>query len=95
MLRDGYTKEEFDAAKISWAQGRQVSRTQDAGLVGTLGLWTHVGRTMQWDADFEAKVASLTIEQVRDAMRKHLDVGKMTFMKGGDFESVSAAGGAQ
>jgi zinc protease len=50
---------------------------------------------MQWDADFEAKVASLTVEQVRDAMRKHLDVNKMVFMKGGDFESASAAGGAQ
>jgi zinc protease len=95
VLRDGFTKEEFDAAKISWAQGRQVGRTQDAGLVGTLGLWTHVGRTMQWDADFEAKVASLTIEQVRDAMRKHLDVNKMTFMKGGDFSAVNAGSGAQ
>ena len=47
------------------------------------------------DADLEAKVAALTVEQVRDAMNRHLDVNKMTFMKGGDFESVSAgAGGA-
>ncbi|HET7608334.1 MAG TPA: pitrilysin family protein [Gammaproteobacteria bacterium] len=95
VLREGYTQEEFDAAKVSWAQGRQVSRAQDAGLVGTLGLWTHVGRTMAFDADLEAKVAALTVEQVRDAMNRHLDVNKMTFMKGGDFESVSAgAGGA-
>ncbi|HEY3517490.1 MAG TPA: pitrilysin family protein [Gammaproteobacteria bacterium] len=95
VLREGYTQEEFDAAKISWAQGRQVARTQDAALVGTLGLWTHVGRTMAWDADFEAKVAALTVAQVRDAMNRHLDVNKMTFMKGGDFEAVSAAGGGQ
>jgi zinc protease len=95
VLREGYTKEEFDAAKISWAQGRQVGRTQDGGLAGQLGLWTHVGRTMAWDADFEAKVAALTIEQVRDAMNRHLDVSKMTFMKGGDFAAVAAGGGAQ
>jgi zinc protease len=89
ILRAGYTAEEFAAAKVSWAQGRQINRTQDAGLVGTLGLWTHVGRTMAWDAEFEARVAGLTAEQVRDAMSRHLDVSKMTFMKGGDFEAVS------
>jgi zinc protease len=91
ILREGYTKEEFDAAKISWAQGRQVTRAQDPALVGTLGLWTHVGRTMAFDADLEAKVAALTVDQVREAMNRHLDVNKMTFMKGGDFESVSGS----
>jgi zinc protease len=91
VLRDGYTAEEFAAAKLSWAQQRQVTRTQDAVLANTLGLWTHVGRTMAWDAELEARVAALTVEQVRDAMRRHLDVTKMTFMKGGDFEGVSDA----
>jgi zinc protease len=95
VLRDGYTQEEFDAAKVSWAQARQVGRTQDGGLANQLGLWTHVGRTMAFDAELEAKVAALTIEQVRDAMRRHLDLDKMTFMKGGDFEGASAAGGEQ
>jgi len=95
VLREGYTQEEFDAAKVSWAQGRQVNRAQDPGLVGTLGLWTHVGRTMAFDAELEAKVAALTVAQVREAMSRHLDVNKMTFMKGGDFEAVSAAGGGQ
>ncbi|HSC16547.1 MAG TPA: pitrilysin family protein [Gammaproteobacteria bacterium] len=95
VLRDGYTQEEFNAAKVSWAQGRQVGRTQDGGLANQLGLWTHVGRTMAFDAELEAKVAALTIEQVRDAMRRHLDVNKMTFMKGGDFEAVSASGAGQ
>ena len=94
-MRDGYTDEEFAAAKVSWAQARQVARTQDGGLASTLGLWTHVGRTMAWDAELEAKVAALTVEQVRDAMRRHLDVSKMTFMKGGDFAAVSGASGAQ
>jgi zinc protease len=91
VLRDGYTAEEFAAAKLSWAQQQQIRRTQDGGLANTLGLWTHVGRTMAWDAEFEAKVAALTVEQVRDAMRRHLDVTKMTFMKGGDFAAVTAS----
>jgi zinc protease len=93
VLRDGYTDEEFAAAKVSWAQQRQIGRTQDGGLAATLGLWTHVGRTMAWDAELEAKVAALTVEQVRDAMRRHLDVSKMTFMKGGDFTRVGRDAG--
>jgi zinc protease len=85
VLRDGYTEEELASAKQSWTQARQVNRTEDAGLANTLGLWTHVGRTMAWDAELEARVQALTVAQVRDAMRRHLDVEKMTFMRGGDF----------
>ena len=95
ILRDGYTEQEFAEAKRSWAQQRQIARTQDGGLAGTLGLWTHVGRTMAWDAEFEARVQALTVAEVRDAMRRHLDVTKMTFMRGGDFESPSGGGAAQ
>jgi zinc protease len=46
---------------------------------------------MIWDADFEARVLALTREQVRDAMSRHLDVDKMTFMRGGDFEGGGAS----
>jgi zinc protease len=63
-----------------------VGRSQDGGLANTLGLWTHIGRTMAWDAELEARVQALTVADVRDAMRRHLDVERMTFMKGGDFE---------
>jgi predicted Zn-dependent peptidase len=41
---------------------------------------------MAWDAELEARVQALTVADVRDAMRRHLDVERMTFMKGGDFE---------
>ncbi len=91
ILRDGYTEEELAEAKRTWAQRRQVGRTQDGGLASQLGLWTHVDRTMAWDAELEARVQALTVEQVRDAMRRHLDLDKMTFMKGGDFGDVSGS----
>ena len=91
VLRDGYTDEELAEAKRSWAQARHVSRTQDAGLASQLGFLTHVGRTMAWEAELEARVQALTVAEVIDAMRRHLDVNKMTFMKGGDFAAVEAA----
>jgi zinc protease len=89
VLSEGYTAEELAQAKVSWAQQRQVGRTQDGAVANLLGLWTHVGRTMAWDAELEAKVAALTVEQVREAMNRHLDVSKMAFMKGGDFAAAA------
>jgi zinc protease len=92
ILRDGYTEEELAQAKVSWAQQRQVARTQDGGVAATLGLWTHVGRTLAWDAELEAKVQALTVTQIRDAMRRHLDLTKMAFMRGGDFRGAGPSG---
>jgi zinc protease len=85
ILNDGYTDEEIAVAKTGWAQGRQVARSQDQQLVGMLLGHVHNGRTMTWEADLEAKVMALTGAQIRDAMRRHLDLEAMAFMRGGDF----------
>jgi zinc protease len=85
ILNDGYTDEEIAVSKTGWAQGRQVARSQDQQLVGMLLGHVHNGRTMAWEADLEAKVMALTSAQIRDAMRRHLDLEAMAFMKGGDF----------
>jgi zinc protease len=89
ILNDGYTDEEIAIAKTGWAQGRQVARSQDQQLVGMLVGHAHNGRTMAWEADLEAKVMALTGAQIRDAMRRHLDLEAMAFMKGGDFAGAS------
>jgi zinc protease len=89
ILNDGYTDEEIAVAKRGWAQGRQVARSQDQQLVGTLLGHVHNGRTMTWEADLEAKVMALTGAQIRDAMRRHLDLEAMAFMRGGDFAGAS------
>ena len=85
VLTEGYTDEEIATGKDSWLQGRQISRSQDGALTGMLVSGTHNERTMAWDAQLEARVLALTADDVREAMRRHLDLDKMTFMKGGDF----------
>ena len=95
VLRDGYTAEEFAAAKVSWAQatpgqphaGRRRRRTRSASGRTSGARWPGTPSSRR-------KCAALTVEQVRDAMRRHLDVSKMTFMKGGDFEAVSGGFGS-
>ena len=95
VLRDGYSDEEVATSKDSWLQARQVSRTQDGALTGSLLAGLHVGRTFAWDADFDAKVRALKSAHVRAAMQRHLDVTKMTFMKGGDFAAAAGAPSAE
>ena len=88
ILEQGFTDAEITAAKASWLQAQQVSRAQDRELVGRIGTHTHYGRTMAWDADLQGKVQSLKAQQILNALRRHLDLSAMTFMKGGDFKKT-------
>jgi zinc protease len=76
------------AAKRSWLESRMVSRSQDQGLMGTLGAREFWGRTMKWDEALEAKVSALTVQQVSDAFRRHIDPAALVVAKAGDFKQA-------
>jgi zinc protease len=85
MLKDGFTTEEVEAAKSGYLQSRQVSRAQDNELATRLNNYLFIGRTLQFDADLDAKLKALTPEQINAAMRKYFDPAKITIIKAGDF----------
>jgi zinc protease len=85
ILRDGFTEAEVTAAKASWTQAQQVSRAQDRELADRLQLHTHFGRTMAWDAALQDRIQHLTPQQIRDALRRHINLPALTFMRAGDF----------
>jgi len=91
MLKDGFTAEEVEAAKSGYLQSRQVSRAQDFELAARMNNYLFLGRTLQWDADLEAKIKALTPEQINAAMRRHIDPAKITIIKSGDFAKATAA----
>jgi zinc protease len=43
-----------------------------------------LGRTMQFDADFERKIRATTVEQVNAAFGKYVDAGRMVVVRAGD-----------
>ena len=43
---------------------------------------------MSWDANVEAKIASLTPDEINAAFRKHIDPAGMTIVKAGDFAAA-------
>jgi len=90
VLADGYNDEELVAAKSGWMQKQQVTRAQDGSLAGALNQNLFLDRNMEWDADLEAKVMALSIEEINAAMQKYLDPEKMVVIKVGDFAKSRA-----
>ncbi|MFN2399020.1 MAG: M16 family metallopeptidase [Gemmatimonadaceae bacterium] len=94
VLKDGFTADEVEKAKTGLLQGRQLERADDAQLVGELAGHRYFNRTFVFDAELDKKLASLTPEQLRDALRRHVDPKKITVVKAGDFAKAKAAAAA-
>jgi zinc protease len=67
-------------------QERQVGRSQDGGLVRTLARNAQYGWTMKHDSDLESKIAALTPADILAALKRHIELGAVSYFKGGDFQ---------
>ncbi len=89
--QQGFTADELAFSKKTWQQGREVSRTQDQELIGRLAANLYTGRTMDYDAQLEAKVASLSLDEVNAAFKKYFDPARLTIYKAGTFTKKTAS----
>lgn len=89
-IKDGFTADEVEKAKKTWLDERKVSRAEEASIASVLEARERWGRTMDWDAQLEAKVAAVTPEQVNAAFRKYVDPSSMSIVKAGDFQKAGA-----
>ncbi len=87
-LRDGFSAAEVAEAKKAYLESRMVSRSQDAALPALLATEEQYGRTMKWDEQLEARIRSLTPEQINAAFRKHVDPAALSIVKAGDFKAA-------
>jgi zinc protease len=85
-LAEGFSDAEFEAAKKGLLEARRVQRGQDGALAGRLSNYLYVGRTFAWDIAFEQRLAALKPMEVRDALRRHLDLKNLSVLKAGDFK---------
>src|SRR4029079_5119313 len=81
----GFTAAEVDGAKKAWLDSRVVSRSTDGALLNLLVPQERSIRPRKGDADLEAKIRSLTAEQVNAAFRRHIDPASLSIVKAGDF----------
>ena len=87
-LKDGFNASEVAEAKKAYLDSRMVSRSQDAALLNLLASNEQLGRTLEWDAQLERKIAALTPAQISDAFRRHVDASALTIVKAGDFKAA-------
>jgi len=86
LLADGITEEELEAAKTGYLQEQQVSRSNDAALAPMLEAYAFIERDMKHVAEFEEQIRSLTVEQVNEALRRHLKPERLFVIMAGDFK---------
>jgi zinc protease len=85
LLRDGVTADELNQAREGYLQAMKVGRSSDAALASSLGGLRHLDRTMLWEAELERKIASLTPDQIREALNRHISTRKLVIVGAGDF----------
>jgi zinc protease len=88
LLKDGVTAAELEGAKKGITQERLQTRANDRALVGRLNRYQYINRTMKWDTEFEAAIMKLTPADVNTALKKYINLSKMSMFKAGDFDKV-------
>jgi zinc protease len=86
--RDGFTAAEVAEAKKAILDARMIGRSTDAALLALLTSHMQLDRPLKWDADLEAKIQALTVEQVNAAFKKHIDPNGLSIVKAGDFKAA-------
>ncbi|HRQ65769.1 MAG TPA: pitrilysin family protein, partial [Xanthomonadaceae bacterium] len=85
VIEDDFSADEMERAKEGWRQSREVTWGTDGQLAGMLAQQAYLGRSMAHEADLVARVMALTATEIREAFGRHLDLGAMAFVLGGDF----------
>lgn len=85
VLGEGFTDEEIEAAKNGFLDRAQNARASDGTVAGQLDGQLFTDRTYAFTTDQEASIRALTGEQILSAMRRHLDVSKISIFRAGDF----------
>ncbi|WP_206107859.1 M16 family metallopeptidase [Paludisphaera rhizosphaerae] len=88
IVKEGVTEEELKQAKDGWLRRQEISRTEDGSLAGDLAQNLYLGRTLQFDADLEAKVKALDVAAVNAAIKKYVDFSKFSVVTAGDFKAA-------
>jgi zinc protease len=89
FVRDGVTAEELRDAVSGLLTQRRQARASDGNVAGTLASNLYYGRSMQYHAELDARLAALTVDEVNAAIRRHVDPSKLSVYLAGDFAKAA------
>ena len=90
ILNEGITAEELDAARSAWLQGRIQQRANDGQIAAMFSAQYITGRTMAFETQLEARVRALTVQDVNAAMRRNINLARISTVRAGDFKNKPA-----
>ena len=90
ILNEGVTAEELTAAKSAWLQQRGQARANDGAIVGMFAGQALSGRSMAFEQAMDDRVRALTLAEVNAALKKHINLSKISTVKAGDFKNKPA-----
>ncbi|MBK9320043.1 MAG: hypothetical protein IPM91_15445 [Bacteroidetes bacterium] len=85
FIKNGVTESELKDAVNGYLQSRMLSRSQDNELSSKMSSYMQIERNIIWDADFEAKVAALKVNQVNATIAKWINTEALVTVAAGDF----------
>ena len=85
VIDEGFDSEEVDAGRRGLLQQRELQRSSDASLVGTLNANLYLGRSMFDQQRFEEALSELEAETINAALRRHFDPARLSVAVAGDF----------
>jgi zinc protease len=85
FAKDGITAAELVTAKRAMAAGRATRRADDGAIAHGWVDKLELGRTWAFDAEQDAKLQALTLDQVNAAIRRWLAPEKVNWSWAGDF----------
>jgi zinc protease len=88
VYRDGFSSAEFAEAKKAYLDARVIGRSTDTALLDLISSHEQLDRPFSWDENLEAKIRTLTLDQVNAAFRKHIDPNGVSIVKAGDFKAA-------
>ena len=66
----GFTAAEVAEAKKAYLDARMIGRSTDGALLNLIASHEQLDRPFTWDADLEAKIQALTVDQINAAFRQ-------------------------
>jgi zinc protease len=88
ILKEGVSATELDDGKKAYLQDLVVARGKDTALASMLQEGLYLGKTFEYYADLEKKIAGLNVEDVNQALNRHISPGRLVIIRAGDFSKV-------
>ncbi|WP_404872780.1 M16 family metallopeptidase [Ideonella sp. A 288] len=84
-LKEGFSAQELDQARTGLLNARRLSRAQDRVVTSQLAGQLHLGRDFGLSQRVDEAIGRLTLAEVNDAWRRHIDPARLVTALGGDF----------